>query len=210
MFQSTGAQYGEWLYRPPVSAFAIDPGTGALRFLNRVSAHGSAPCHCCVDASGSHFFCASYASGTVASFAIQADGSLAPASHVVQHSNGDLQPHAHSVTMSPDNTELIAVDLGLDQVRRYALSAATGAFSLRQTLQMKQGLGACLFTFGKTGEHAYVGNECVDNSLRFQHRWISTKTNLANGFFWCNWADTIPVCAIWHLKTRKTAFAPME
>jgi 6-phosphogluconolactonase len=97
----------------------------------------------------------------VASFAIQPDGSLAPASQVVQHSNGDVQPHAHSVTMSPNNTELIAVDLGLDQVRRYALSAATGAISLRQTLQMKQGLGACLFTFGKTGKHAYVGNECV-------------------------------------------------
>lgn len=148
-----------------VSAFQIDPGTGALKFLNRVSAQGSAPCHCCVDNSDSFFFSASYGSGTVASFAIQSDGSLAPASQVVQHTNGDLQPHAHSVTMSPSNTELIAVDLGLDQVRRYALSTATGAFSLRQTLQLDQGLGTCLFTFDKTGKHAYVGNECVNNRL---------------------------------------------
>ena len=37
-----------------VSAFQVDPATGGLRFLNRVAAHGSAPCHCCVDASGSY------------------------------------------------------------------------------------------------------------------------------------------------------------
>ena len=37
-----------------VSAFQIEPATGGLKFLNRVTAHGSAPCHCCVDASGSY------------------------------------------------------------------------------------------------------------------------------------------------------------
>lgn len=157
---------GRWLFAineiddGAVSAFRIDPTTGSLTFLNRVSAHGAAPCHCCVDASDSFFFSASYATGTVSVFAIQQDGSLAPASQVVQHSGAaGIEPHAHSVTMDPENTELIAVDLGLDQVRRYSLSSATGAIALRQTLQMEAGLGTCLFAFGKTGEHAYVGNE---------------------------------------------------
>ena len=47
-----------------VTSFSIDPVSGALTFLNRVSAHGAAPCHCCVDASDAFFFCASYAGGT--------------------------------------------------------------------------------------------------------------------------------------------------
>ena len=159
---------GRWLFcvneidDGSVSAFAIEPSTGALRLINRVNAHGVAPCHCCVSSDDAFFFCASYGSGTVVSFAIQSDGSLAPAAHIEQHA-GLADPHAHSTTMDPSGANLIAVDLGLDQVRRYALGP-TGALTLRDTLQMEAGLGSCLFCFDRSGSHAYVGNE-YDSSL---------------------------------------------
>ena len=128
-----------------------------------MNAHGVAPCHCCVSSDDAFFFCASYGSGTVVSFAIQSDGSLAPAAHIEQHAGLDVEPHAHSTTMDPSGANLIAVDLGLDQVRRYALGP-TGALTLRDTLQMEAGLGTCLFCFDRSGSHAYVGNE-YDSSL---------------------------------------------
>src|SRR5438552_10653125 len=35
-----------------VSAFAVDPGTGALTFLNRQDSRGAGPCHVSVDRTG--------------------------------------------------------------------------------------------------------------------------------------------------------------
>ena len=48
-----------------VSAFAIDPATKRLTYMNRQSTHGFAPCYVSVDGSGRHAFVANYLTGNV-------------------------------------------------------------------------------------------------------------------------------------------------
>src|ERR1700755_1111834 len=59
-----------------VSSYAIAPATGALKPINRVLAHGNTSAHLVVDASGKWLLVANYGSGSVASFALNADGSV--------------------------------------------------------------------------------------------------------------------------------------
>src|SRR5450759_993880 len=51
-----------------VSAFAIEPGTGPLRYVNRQPSHGVDPCHLCLDRTGRYLLVANYTSGSVAMF----------------------------------------------------------------------------------------------------------------------------------------------
>src|SRR5580700_3701352 len=49
-----------------ISSFSIDPSTGSLTFLNKVSSGGGGPCHLVVDKTGKILFVANYGSGNVA------------------------------------------------------------------------------------------------------------------------------------------------
>src|SRR5579872_3611960 len=57
-------------------SYAIDPDTGALTFLNTVSAGGTSTAHLAVDGTAHALFAANYGSGTVTSFALKSDGSI--------------------------------------------------------------------------------------------------------------------------------------
>ena len=63
-----------------VSAFAVDPATGRLTFLNREPSEGTDPCHLVVDAAGRNVLVANYTSETVAVLPLTADGRLQPGS----------------------------------------------------------------------------------------------------------------------------------
>ena len=118
-----------------VSAFAIDAKTGALKFLNQVPTRGAGPCYVSLDKTGAFVLVANYDSGSIASFPVQADGSLGTTSGFVQHSGSGPDkerqegPHAHWIGTSPDNRFALAVDLGLDQVIVYGFNSSTGIFT---------------------------------------------------------------------------------
>ena len=84
-----------------MSAFAVDPATGLLTFLNRQPSEGTDPCHLVVDAAGRNVLVANYSSGTVAVLPLSADGRLEPASSVRRGiGSGPVRarqegPHAH-------------------------------------------------------------------------------------------------------------------
>ena len=116
-----------------VCAFAVEPETGRLTLLNRVASGGDGPCHLCLDPGGRFVIAANYASGSVAVFPIAGTGRLGKASAVIQHPQGsrvvpDRQegPHAHSVTMSPDNRLAWVADLGMDRIMVYRFDAGEG------------------------------------------------------------------------------------
>ena len=110
-----------------VSAFAIASATGALTRLNEQPSEGGAPCFVSVDRSGRVVLVANYAGGSVALLPIQADGALAPATKVVQHTgagpNAERQgsAHAHCIIADPSNQFALAADLGADRVFVYRL-----------------------------------------------------------------------------------------
>src|SRR5262249_37304130 len=75
-----------------VSAFAIDPASGQLRFVNRQAVAGKTPVHLSIDAPGRFLVTADYGGGAVSVLPIQADGALGPRSHSVAL-EGELGPH---------------------------------------------------------------------------------------------------------------------
>lgn len=115
-----------------VSAFAIDPSSGGLTFLNRQTSHGTGPCHLTVDATGSFVIVANHGSGSVAVYPIQSDGSLGEARDVVQHVGSSAHPraqrgpHAHSVNFDRSKRFVFVCDKGIDKVMVYRLDLGTG------------------------------------------------------------------------------------
>jgi 6-phosphogluconolactonase len=147
-----------------ISSYSINPKTGALTFLNQVDAGGGGSCHLVVDKTGKMLFVANYGSGSVASFAIKADGSIGERTGFDQHTGSSIDParqtgpHAHAVVLSPDNRFLFVPDLGLDQIKIYRVDAAKGTFTPNDPpfATVKAGLGPRHFTFGRGAKFAYA------------------------------------------------------
>jgi 6-phosphogluconolactonase len=115
-----------------VSAFAIDPATRKLSYLNQQSTHGLAPCYASVEPEGRYCLVANYETGSVCVLPVQEDGRLGEATDTVQFSgsgpNPERQegPHAHMVLSSPDRNFILAVDLGTDRLMAFRLDMERG------------------------------------------------------------------------------------
>jgi len=151
-----------------VSALALNPDDGSLTVLNQVSSQGTAPCHLCVDGTGNYVLTANYGSGSFAILPIQEDGSLAGASDYVQHAGSSViperqaGPHAHSVTLSPDDRYAYVADLGLDRIMIYLINWTDGTLTpnpAQQWAQVAPGAGPRHMAFHPNGRVAYVINE---------------------------------------------------
>ncbi|HEY8732986.1 MAG TPA: lactonase family protein [Puia sp.] len=111
-----------------VGAYAFEPATGQLAFLNSQSSMGSCPCYVSEDKSSKWLFVANYCSGNLAVLPVNNDGSLAPAVQTIQHSgkgfNATRQEmaHVHSTIFSPNEKFLLTADLGTDQENVYAFN----------------------------------------------------------------------------------------
>jgi 6-phosphogluconolactonase len=159
-----------------VSAFAIDPATGHLTPLNRQPAHGAGPCHVSVDPSGRWALAASYGSGSVVVLPIRSDGSLGPASDVVQHAGASVHerqqgPHAHSLTLDPAGRFALVCDLGLDQVLVYRLDAERGRLIANEPpcARTAPGAGPRHLDFHPTGRFVYVLGEITSTLTAYAY-----------------------------------------
>ena len=150
-----------------VSAFAVDPATGQLAFLNRQLTHGTDPCHVLVDDAGQHVFVANFMSGSVCVLPVRGDGSLGEASDFIQHLGSGIDParqqgpHAHSVTLDAANRFAFVPDLGLDRLMVYRFDARRGMLDAHTVpwIKMKPGAGPRHVAFHPDGRHAYLVNE---------------------------------------------------
>ncbi len=159
-----------------VSAFAIDAATGMLKPLNSVSSKGSGPCHLSLDQTGKWLFAANYNNGSVASFPVNADGSLGEAISAIQHQGSSVNrsrqagPHAHEAVVSPDNKLLFAPDLGMDKVMIYQIGA-NGALTPNAppSIGVAPGSGPRHMAFGPKGKFIYVMTEMTDSVVAFSY-----------------------------------------
>jgi 6-phosphogluconolactonase len=180
-----------------ISSYSIDAKNGALTFLNKVDSGGGGACHLVVDRTGKMLFVANYGSGSVASFALHADGSIGDQTGFDQHSGSSVNPqrqkgpHAHEVVLSPDNRFLFVPDLGTDQIKIYRVDAAKATFAPNDpgSVSVKAGLGPRHFTFGRGGKFAYLVCEMGSSVVAFSYDAakgsltpIQTISNLPTGF----------------------------
>ncbi len=150
-----------------VSAFAVDPMTGTLAFLNKRLTHGTDPCHLLVEKHRKCVLVANFMSGSVCVLPVLADGSLAEASHVIQHQGSSIDPnrqrgpHAHSITLDEANGFAFVPDLGLDKLVVYRLDPDRGKLEPHDTpwLAVKPGAGPRHLAFHPSGRFAYLINE---------------------------------------------------
>lgn len=148
--------------------FAVDAAQGTLSPLPVTAppVAAGAPSHLAVDATGRTLLAANYGEGYVAAIPIQADGSLGmpqiiPHTGKSVHPTRQDKPHAHSVTLSPDNRHVIVCDLGVDKIFTYSLAAARATLTPANPpfVAATPGAGPRHFKFGSNGRHAYAINE---------------------------------------------------
>ena len=150
-----------------ISAFALDPGTGKLTFLNKVSSRGEGPCHISVDKTARTLLLANFRSGSVAALPIRPDGRLGEATAFDQHSGVSVHTgrqygtHAHFVMPSPDNRFALTTDLGLDQVIVYRFEPAKSSLVLNDPpfARLPPGSGPRHLAFHPRAPYVYVNGE---------------------------------------------------
>ncbi len=160
-----------------ISSFAIDKKGGTLKFLNQVSTHGAGPCYVSLDKTGRFVLVANYDGGSVATFAIQDDGSLSLVKGFVEHSGSSVDkerqegPHAHWIAVSPDNRFALAADLGLDDVMVYKFDDVQGKLTPNNPpyAQVKPGLGPRHMAFHPNGKFAYLITEMGSSVIAFSY-----------------------------------------
>lgn len=158
-----------------VSAFELDPKTGSLTLLNKVSTKGTGPCHVTVDKTGRDVLVANYGGGSVAVLPLTQDGRLEEASAFIQHTGSSVnpqrqkEPRAHSINVSPDNRFALVADLGLDQVLVYRFDPAKGSLTANEPpfARVNPGAGPRHFSFHPDGKFAYVINEMQSTITAF-------------------------------------------
>ncbi len=150
-----------------VSSYTLDRTAAKLTKVNEVATGGGGTCHVAVDHTGRCAFGANYGGGSATSFAMGKDGQLSPAVSFEQYTghgpNKDrqAQPHAHRVTVSPENRFLLVNDLGLDKIHIYRLDAATAKLTPNDppAWNAVPGSGPRALRFHPSGKWAYCVNE---------------------------------------------------
>ena len=158
-----------------VSAFAINRPDGTLRPLSQADSRGKGPCHISLDATGRMAMIANYGGGSVASYQVKDDGSLAGPVTFIQHEGSGKNPQrqsgprAHSLNRSPDNRYAFACDLGLDKVFTYKIEPAAGTLTAGGFAELPPGSGPRHFAFHPSGKFAFVNNEILMTASTFSY-----------------------------------------
>jgi 6-phosphogluconolactonase len=178
-----------------VSAFAVDPASGHLRYLNQQSTQGLAPCYASVEPQGRYCMAANYETGSLCVLPILPDRRLGEASDTVQfsgsgpHPERQEGPHAHMVLPSPDGGFILAVDLGTDRLMAFRLDSERGTLSPAAPpwTAMPPGAGPRHLAFHPQQPLAYVISELQSTVTVLRHAQgvfeaVQTISTLPDGF----------------------------
>lgn len=156
-----------WLWpEGTLTAYAIDPQTGELSYINKQPTLGSINAYASVDHDNKVAMVANYWDGVSAVvFPIRADGGLAPASDSVSHAGSGVnaarqdKSHAHCILADPTNSWVYVADLGIDQIVCYRLDHENGRLVKHGSTMLKSGTGPRHMVFHPNGKFLYVIGE---------------------------------------------------
>jgi len=147
-----------------VSAFAVDPSTGSLTFLNQQPSEGADPCHLAVDRAGRHLLVANYTGGSVALFPLALDGRIEPARSVHRltgsgpNASRQQAPHAHGVFFDAKERYALIADLGTDRIHIDRFDGETGRLVPNEpdSVALEPGSGPRHLAWHTSGRNVYV------------------------------------------------------
>lgn len=157
---------------------------GTLGLINEESSGGAGACFVSVLSSGTHAFVANYSAGSVAAFPIRADGGVAAASVLVQHTGSSAHPtrqkapHAHAIRAAPGGAFVLAADLGADKLFVYRFDAQRGTLTPNDppAAVASAGAGPRHFAWHPSGDAVFLINEL--NSTIATYAWDDSRGRL--------------------------------
>lgn len=160
-----------------VTAYQIDQTTGRLTVLNQQPTGGTNGVHLAIDATNRFLALANYATGSLALFPINPDGSLGPLSDLAR-TTGDPGPHRtqqershpHHCPFDRTGRSIVVPDKGLDRIFVYRLDTARGKLEAGDPPHVTARAGAAPrhVDFHPTRPFAYVINELDSTITTYQ------------------------------------------
>ncbi len=150
-----------------LSSYLIEKETASLSIINSISTGSSGPCHLMTDSSGSILLVANYAGGASTLAKINDDGSLEEEVQVIKHQGSSInperqmEPHAHSINISPSGKYALVPDLGTDKVIIYKIDMLSKKLIPNDPAFVKvaPGMGPRHLEFHPNGKVVYVIHE---------------------------------------------------
>jgi 6-phosphogluconolactonase len=175
-----------------VSAFRFNNNNKTIKLINVQKAKGEDPCHIIND--GSNVITANYSSGNVTVFEMNHDGSISEAIQVLQHEGKSINekrqssPHAHMVTLTPDNNYVLVNDLGTDKIYSYSYDPHSRyeILKINDSVSVKEGSGPRHSVFSRNGKFLYVLQELDGGITSFNYNdgilKLNQETTIVEGF----------------------------
>jgi len=149
-----------------MSAYAVEPSTGRLTFLNQEPTAGGDPSYISLDKTEKYVSVANYQGGSIATWALKPDGSLGRRTAFIQHTEHGIdhirQTHAyaHSIIVDPSNRFVLVADLGLDKLFVYKFDVTNGSLTPNPAyISVAPGSGARHVTFHPNRHWVYLVTE---------------------------------------------------
>jgi 6-phosphogluconolactonase len=143
-----------------LSAFSIDK-TMNLKFINSQSGEGSYSCYISELVAGKWLGAASYGSGLVTFYPLNADGGIGSLSTVDKH--WGRVTRAHCIVPDPNGKYVYSADLGLDKILVYTINEGKLVPYAETTLP--KGVGPRHIDFDVSGRWMAVANERASSVL---------------------------------------------
>lgn len=158
-----------------VASFSIDADSEKLALINYQISEGNPPCHVSLDKKGSYLFSANYHKGEASVFLLSKDGSINPPSSIVKHEGSgpnekrQEKPHAHYISLTPDERHVCAVDLGIDKIVAYDFNNGILSKSDELTLTLNPGCGPRHMVFHPNKNFAYILTELSSEVIALKY-----------------------------------------
>jgi 6-phosphogluconolactonase len=190
-----------------VTAYSIDPKTGALALLGTQPTRGTYPAHLSVHPSGQFLLASNYGTGTFPVYRLGANGAIGAETDEARGvGNGtgpraDRQegPHAHEIVTDVDGRCVFGVDLGADRLYAWNLDAAGKLVPAPVPFaSVASGSGPRHVVFHPNRKFAFVVDELASTVTVFRYEparcalvWAQTVSTLPPGFAGANSAAEI-------------------
>jgi 6-phosphogluconolactonase len=158
-----------------IYSLVIDPASGKLKVLNKVSSGGHDATYLSIDAASSTLFSANHGSdtgeapplrnGSASALPVNADGSLGEVASVQEDAGTGPNPRrqrtaqAHGVVIDPTGHYVLVADLGADRIFIHRFNASTRVLTPFGSEILPPGSGPRHVTFHPNGRFVYLNCE---------------------------------------------------
>jgi 6-phosphogluconolactonase len=158
VYSSNGTKPGS------ISAFQWNKDKSSLNRLNNLSSIGDGACYIELSKDENLLAAANYSSGGIVMYPLDDEGAIVDDPQMIQHTGSGPHPnqntaHAHCVKFSDNGKFLYAVDLGIDQILTYPITAEKKLGKAEIGLQLDPGDGPRHLVFHPSQDIAFVINE---------------------------------------------------